>query len=268
MSRNLHLEIQGSSWGCLSLSPSGWGTPGNHHVIASGQSLFIQPTTVMNFSSSRDSFFIYHAVSYHVWLLAFTDTSKVLVTCFQNMIEGAVNVKAIACFNDSLTQQLNEADGVLWWILHLQIGAHQEPAHALGHYNGWRGQWILDSLTSDTVQPHEKRYYWNYLPRNLYNVCLPIRPSKHNKLALFLAFKGPWWMSSPRSTSTEVNGNIIPSYLKTKNNLFLLIYGFTDLNFFQNRHLLSRLETFSVHSPHPGLYSWTLLCTQDQPLNK
>jgi hypothetical protein len=52
------------------------------------------------------------------------------------MTEGAVSVKALACFNDSPIQQLNEGNGLLWWINYLQIGALQEAAHALGHYNG------------------------------------------------------------------------------------------------------------------------------------
>lgn len=80
----------------------------------------------------------YHAVRYPVWLLAFTDANRGLFTCIQNTIARAVRVKALACCNDSLTQWLNEWDGVLLKILDLyaQTVVIQEPAHALGHYDG------------------------------------------------------------------------------------------------------------------------------------
>lgn len=129
---------------------------------------------------------------YPVWLVAFTGTNKSLVTCIQNTIEGAVSIVALACCNDSLIQQLNEWDGVCRQILDLHIGALQETAHALGHYNGKKRTMIIRFLDLDTFQPHEKRSCWNNPPRNLYTPCLPIRPPKYRKVALSLAFKGLW----------------------------------------------------------------------------
>lgn len=94
---------------------------------------------------------------YPVWFVAFTGTNKSLVTCIQNTIEGAVSIVALARCNDSLIQQLNEWDGVLWQILDLHIGALQETAHALGQYNGKKRTMIIRFLDLDTFQPHEKK---------------------------------------------------------------------------------------------------------------
>lgn len=59
---------------------------------------------------------VYFAISYSVWLPAFTDTGTGLITCIQDTVEGAGSVITPECCNNFVGKWLQEWVDVCWHV--------------------------------------------------------------------------------------------------------------------------------------------------------